>query len=161
MSFYDFDPDKVGLLDGYYLVKKGYPGIDLNDLGACKKALKKIWDQMIFDVWANVGTKNAAWWLYLSENKEFKGRIELGRMFDTSYALSILMPSGVIFENAQRNNIMGVFTVGSTSYYEFADGLVVESYPSLDKRFLALYPVAKQIDGLDYFDPLDTGVLTG
>lgn len=67
-----------GLLDGYYLVKKGYPGIDVNDLVACKKALKEIWDQMIFDVWANVGTQNAAWWLYLSENKEFRGVLSLG-----------------------------------------------------------------------------------
>lgn len=57
----------------------------------------------------------------------------------SSYALSILMPSGVIFENAQRANITGFFTVGSTFYYEFADGLVVESYPSLDKKFLQFY----------------------
>ena len=151
MNIYDFDPDKVGLLDGYHLVKKAVPGTDLRDLEACQLVLVDILEQMTFDTWSNVGTPHAPWWLKLTKKTNLKSNFKFEHMIN-SYALNILAPSGVIFKTMQRTDIVSRFAVDDKSYYGFADGLIVKAVPSLDERFLKNYPLANKIDGLDYFD---------
>lgn len=156
MNIYDFDPAKVGLLDGYHLVKRAVPETDLRDVRACEKVLVELVTQMNFDTWSNVGTELAPWWLKLTKKTDLKSKFKFEHMVN-SYALNILAPSGVIFKTMQRTDIVSRFAVEKKSYYGFADGLVVAGMPSLDKRFLKNYPSVNRIDGLDYFDVDDTG----
>ena len=156
MNLYDFDPDKVCLLDGYFLVKRAFPKINLYDFEACENALNLILSEVKLDVWDNVNTNQARFWFKVS----FKHRMRshpFGKL-EANYALAVLTPVGKIFDSVMKTNVVGTFEFESEKYVEFADGLIVRLRPSLDRRFLKLYPQETRVDGLDYFESLDVVV---
>lgn len=157
MNLYDFDPDKVCLLDGYNLVRKAFPKINLYDFEACKKALALILSEVDLNAWGNVGTSIAQFWLEISFKKKIKGTHPFAKI-ESNYALGVLTPDGRVFGIVKKSNVVGTFTFDDERYVEFADGVVVSLTPSLDRRFLKLYPEETRVDGLDYFDPLDVVV---
>lgn len=157
MNLYDFDPDKVCLLDGYYLVRKAFPKINLHDFEACERALALILSEVTLNAWGNVGSSIAQFWLKISFNKKIKGSHPFSNI-ESNYGLGILTPDGKVFDSVMNNNIVGTFVFEDEKYAEFANGLIVSLRPSLDRRFLKLYSEKTRVDGLDYFDTLDVVV---
>lgn len=157
MNLYDFDPDKVCLLDGYYLMRKAFPKINLYDFEACEKALALILSEVNLNAWGNVGSSIAQFWLEVSFKQKTKGSHPFAKI-ESNYGLGVLTPAGKVFDSVKKSNIVGSFVFEGEKYVEFADGLVVRVRPSLDRRFLKLYPEETRVDGLDYFESLDVVV---
>lgn len=157
MNLYDFDPEKVCLLDGYALVRDCFPKIDLNNFEACQDAWELIKREVVFNPLAQMGQSDAVYWLKISSKKGHE-KSSLTKTIQTKWALSILTPSGKIFEVVKKSNIVGSFWFEDELFAEFADGLIVRVEPSLDRRFLVKHIEVKQVDGLDYFESLDVVV---
>lgn len=157
MNLYDFDPDKVCLLDGYYLVRKAFPKVNLYDFEACEKALALILSEVNLNAWGNVGSTIASFWLEISFKKKIKGPHPFAKI-ESNYALAVLTPAGKVFDTARKSDIVGSFIFEGEKYVQFGDGLVVRLTPSLDRRFLKLYPEETRVDELDYFESLDVVV---
>lgn len=150
MGLHNFHPKNALLLDGYSLLKKTFPGINVFDLNECKKKLDMIVYNVVFSPWAGE-PHNPGYWLNVSHNPKATSHTLSDKVIG-NYALSALAPSGLFIRSMRRTDLVASFVAEGQEYAQFADGTVVQILPSLDKKFLELHVSLESIKRQEEID---------
>lgn len=150
MGLHNFHPRNALLLDGYFLLKKVYPGINVFDLDECKKKLDMIIYNVVFSPWTGE-PHNPGFWLNVSHSPKATSQTLSDKVIG-NYALSALAPSGVFIRSMRRTDLVATFGVEGQEYAQFADGTVVRILPSLDRKFLELHVSLESIKRQEKID---------
>ena len=141
MGTQNFHPKNVILLDGYWLVDKVFPKVDLFDYAECKKYLDLIMDKVVFDPWVMFGSvKNPGYWLTLKKkNGQESDIFNILKVDGEHFAFNALLPNGQLLKIFRKVGLKSTFYQEDIYYAEFDDGSFIQVTPSLNTKFLELH----------------------
>lgn len=158
MALADFDPSKVVILDWYKVLFHFFPEVDITDEYDCNRKFAEIFETVRIEISFN----RSPFWLrlYLKNGlkrteKELKVFLKQNPQYDFSYfenfALSWLLPSGVILNNVKHDGVCSRFTFEDKDYAYTNDGSLISLEPVLDKRFLPKYLKKDKVVDIDHY----------
>lgn len=141
MSLYNFHPKKAVLLDGYYLLRKVHPDLNIHNPEIAEFVMKEILKQVNFKpVFPGKQNPEGAWFSMENDSSSWYWSRIHDALKGKNYALNALLPNGRIIRDLHKVDIVSYFKdEEGIPYVHSSDGMFFCMIPSLDERFLKFY----------------------